>query len=83
MYACVFGMDPSFVSRLCAIRYDNIFIIVMYRVMNYSLLTPNLLAFYAKLIFHTFKLIWLKQILSQFQTEMKLSALQICVTLNI
>ena len=31
------------------IRLVNIFIIAMYGIMNYSLLMPNLVAFYAKL----------------------------------
>ena len=38
-------------SKLCAInmRLVNTFIIAMYGVMNYLLLMPNLVAFYAKL----------------------------------
>ena len=38
-------------STLCAIRYETCqhFNIAMYGVMNYSLLMPNKVAFYAKL----------------------------------
>ena len=44
-------MVPSYVSTFCAIRYDliNAFIIAMYNLMCYSLLMPDLVAFYAKL----------------------------------
>ena len=49
--ACVTGIDPLLCLHFAVynMRLVNTFIIVMYDVINYSLLVPNLVAFYVQL----------------------------------